>query len=51
MTVQAMNKEQETRPNVTAKRKLSALLIWDEFISAVIAKGKLHVPLDAGAFT
>lgn len=42
---------QRTRTNITVKRKFSALLIWDEFIFSVIARGKLHVPLDVGAFT
>lgn len=40
-----------TRTNITVKRKFSALLIWDEFIFSVIARGKLHVLLDVGAFT
>lgn len=42
---------QRTRTNIKAKRKFSAVLIWDEFIFSVIARGKLHVPLGAGAFT
>lgn len=29
-----------TRTNLTVKRKLSVLLIWDEFIFSVIARGK-----------